>query len=287
MLSEQQIEFYRTEGYIVVHDLLDEAQLAQARGIVARLLEDARGVTAHTDIYDLEPDHRPDAPRVRRLKLPHRIDPFFRSLIAAPRILGVMRTLLGTADVRLAGSKINMKPPHGGSGVEWHQDWAFYPHTNDDLLAAGVMLDDCTVENGAMLVLPRTHRGPVLDHHADGRFCGAVDAALVDAARAVPCTGRAGSVSFHHVRLLHASADNRSARSRALLLYEVAAADAWPLLGVSDFDEFNGRLLSGSPSNMPRMVEAPVRIPLPAARHQGSIYENQKIVRERAQSRAG
>ena len=36
-----------------------------------------------------------------------------------------------------------MKAPEYGSPVEWHQDWAFYPHTNDDLLAVGVMLDDC------------------------------------------------------------------------------------------------------------------------------------------------
>ena len=44
-----------------------------------------------------------------------------------------------------------------GSPVEWHQDWAFYPHTNDDLLAVGVMLDDMELENGPLLVLPGTH----------------------------------------------------------------------------------------------------------------------------------
>jgi hypothetical protein len=62
---------------------------------------------------------------------------------------------------------------------------------------------------------------------------------------AVPVIGRAGSMSFHHVRALHGSALNTSNRSRNLLLYEVAAADAWSLLGVADFDEFNSRLLSG------------------------------------------
>ncbi len=263
MLTTEQIEFYRTHGYIIVPDLIGSDQLCQARAIIDRLLDGARGVRGHTDVYDLEPDHTPDTPRVRRLKLPHRIDPFFRNLIASQPILDVMKDLLGTPDVRLYGSKINMKPPRGGSGVEWHQDWAFYPHTNDDVLAAGVMLDDCSVENGAMLVLPDTHQGPIYDHHVDGRFCGAIDPNLVDASRAVPCMGRAGSVSFHHARTLHASADNRSQKPRALLLYEVAAADAWPLLGVSDYDEHTGRLLSGVESNMPRMTDVPVRLPLP------------------------
>ena len=45
-------------------------------------------------------------------------------------------------DLRLHGSKLNLKSPQYGSPVEWHQDWAFYPHTNDDILAIGVMLDD-------------------------------------------------------------------------------------------------------------------------------------------------
>ena len=61
-----------------------------------------------------------------------------------------------------------MKSAGYGSPVEWHQDWAFYPHTNDDVLATGIYLDDCDVDNGPLMVLPGTHRGPTFDHHADG-----------------------------------------------------------------------------------------------------------------------
>ena len=45
-------------------------------------------------------------------------------------------------NILLKSSKLNTKFEKGGSAVEWHQDWAFYPHTNDDVLAVGVMLDD-------------------------------------------------------------------------------------------------------------------------------------------------
>ena len=91
----------------------------------------------------------------------------------------------------------------------------------------------------------------------------------------MPLTGRAGSMSFHHVRSLHGSALNTSDRNRNLLLYGIAATDAWPLLGVGDFDEFNRALLSGAPTLEPRMTSLPVRLPLPPAAHEGSIYENQ------------
>ena len=91
----------------------------------------------------------------------------------------------------------------------------------------------------------------------------------------MPLTGSAGSMSFHHVRLLHGSAQNVSDRPRALLLYEYGAADAWPLMGVKDLADFDARLVTGEPSIVPRVTSAPVRMPLPAAIHQGSIYENQ------------
>ncbi len=95
----------------------------------------------------------------------------------------------------------------------------------------------------------------------------------------MPLTGHAGSMSFHHVRLLHGSAQNVSKLPRALLLYEYAAADAWPLMGVKDLAEFDGCLVSGAPSIEPRVTPVPVRMPLPAALNQGSIYENQTAAR--------
>jgi len=276
MISDRDVAFYREYGYLVVADVLERAMVDGLRRELAEILHGAREVAAHTDVYDLEPGHRPDAPRVRRIKTPHRFLPGFRELYRHPRLVQIVQKLLGPG-VRLHGSKINLKSPHYGSPVEWHQDWAFYPHTNDDLLAVGVMLDDCTPDNGPLLVVPRTHVGPVWDHHAEGYFCGAVDpvAAAGEIARAVPLLGRAGSMSFHHVRLLHGSAQNVSDQPRALLLYEYAAADAWPLMGVRDLADFDARLVAGPPSIAARLTPVPVRMPLPPAIHQGSIYENQ------------
>jgi hypothetical protein len=83
-------------------------------------------------------------------------------------------------------------------------------------------------------------------------------------------------MSIHHARALHGSAQNRSAKQRRLLLFEYAAADAWPLLGVADFTDFNARIVLGEASIVPRIRPAPVRMPLPPAKAQGSIYENQR-----------
>jgi len=283
-IDAQSLAQYRRDGYIIVEGLLDDLTRQRMKQVLAELIEGARAVSVHDDVYDLEPTHSAQQPRVRRIKKPHLVHPVFAEFMRSPRLLAVLSALLGPSGVRLHGSKLNLKAPEIGSPVEWHQDWAFYPHTNDDLLAVGVLLDDATEQNGPMMVLPGSHRGPTFDHHgSDGRFCGAMEPARdgLDFRAAKALIAPAGSCSFHHVRAVHGSAQNTSAHSRNLLLYEFAAADAFPLLGIPDWDEFNARLLVGEPTAVPRVVDCPVRMPLPPAANQGSIYENQTALQRR------
>ncbi len=282
MLTKAEIEQYRELGYLVVSGVFDAELLAEIRRAVDAIIADAGKVTTHTDVYDLEESHTQQAPRVRRIKTPHKHFPFFAELTRNPRITGVLAQLIGS-DLRLHGAKLNMKSAGYGAAVEWHQDWAFYPHTNDDVLATGLYLDDCDMANGPLLVVPGTHKGPVYDHHADGYFVGAMAPEIegLDYAKAVPLTGKAGSMTIHHARLVHGSALNTSSKPRRLLLHEYTAADAWPLMGVANFDEFNGRMVLGKPTIEPRLTGVPVRMPLPPAPFQGSIYENQRAAAKR------
>jgi len=280
MLDSRQVDFYREHGYVTVPDLLDASELAEVRREADRIVDGAQGVLADNEVYDFEDSHRPDRPRVRRIKEPHAVSPVFARLLRHPRLLSVYTALLGP-DVRLKTSKLNLKAAEYGAPVEWHQDWAFYPHTNDDLLALGLMLDDVDAENGPLLAIPGSHRGPTFDHHSNGVFCGAMDlaAAAIDPARAVRLTGRAGSASVHHVRLVHGSDLNRTPRPRRLLFYEMAAADAWPLCGTTtkftDLESFDAKIVAGTPTTLPRMRDIPIRIPLP--KHDlSSIYNAQK-----------
>jgi len=288
MISEKDVQTYKSDGVIVVPDILDAVTLSRVRSVIAELVAGSAKTLEHTDVYDLEPSHPAESPRVRRIKTPHKVHAVFDEIVRSPVVLDILKKLLGPG-LRLHGSKLNMKSAQYGSPVEWHQDWAFYPHTNDDVLAIGVLLDDCDLSNGPMLVTPGTHKREVWNHHGeDGCFAGLIDPDLIksEIECAVPCMGRAGSMSFHHVRALHGSAKNTSDRPRNLLLYEVAASDAWPLMGVKDFDEFNSRLLSGDPVVAPRMTNVPVRLPLPPAKRQGSIYETQSAAKKSYFTRA-
>ena len=283
MLTQAQIDEYNEIGAIVVPDVLTQDEVRELSDVTNEFVRKARGLTGHTDIYDLEDSHNPDNPRVRRIKAPHLHHPAYAALMRHPRIIKALQSLWGRPDIRFDTSKLNMKCAGFGAPVEWHQDWAFYPHTNDDLAAVGVMFDDMAMENGPLMIIPGSHKGPTFDHHADGVFCGAMDPSNhdVDFSTAIPLLGKAGSITIHHVRAVHGSAPNVSDRDRRLLLFQFRAADAWPLLGFpGGIEAYNALIVAGEPRE-PRLSPAPVRLPLPPATRQGSLYENQKGMKSR------
>ena len=283
MLTRVQIENYRNDGYLIVENVLGADEIEALRRVTDRLLDQARYVRGSDDVFDIGPGHSPATPRVRRIKHPNLVDPVYDEVLRHPAIHGIVEQLVGSSGIRYQETKLNVKAARSGEPVEWHQDWAFVPHTNDDLLAVGIPLDDMTVENGCLRVVTGSHRTDIFDHHADGLFVGAVDPEPIRKllGTAVPIEVEVGGISIHHVRALHGSAPNPSDRSRRLYLLEMGAVDAWPLMGVDDLEVFNGRIIRGHPTIEPRVEPVPVRIPLPR-RPAGSIYELQESVADSA-----
>ena len=165
MLSKSQVEFYRANGYVVVEGVLTSARIAALRAVADRSVEASRAVNTADEVFDLEPGHSSEAPKVQQVKDPAAIDETYGELVrqsSPPRSCRAARWAKHPAprveaehEVRRVRQPSRVAP-----------DWAFYPHTNDDLLAVGVAIDGMTVENGCLLVLPGSHKGPVLDHHA-------------------------------------------------------------------------------------------------------------------------
>lgn len=278
VLTQAQIEQYQRDGYVVLEDVLSPDELRQLRQVTDDYVEGSRKVTQHDSVYDLEPGHSAAQPRVRRIKHPHKQHAVYGNLVRQPTLVAALQDLWGP-DVRFHSSKLNLKSANFGSPIEWHQDWAFYPHTNDDLAAVGIMLDDCALENGPLLIMPGSHRGVIHDHHYEGRFCGAINPVTsgIDFSKAVPLTGKAGSVTIHHVRAVHGSAPNVSPIDRRLLFFQYGAGDAWPIFRVpTDIDAWNAKMVAGTASNQPRMTAVPLRIPLPSSTDSGSIYVRQQ-----------
>ena len=272
-LAASDVEHFHRAGWLVVEEVVTGAALDELRHVTDEFLNRARELDASDGPIDLSPDHTRESPQVRRIIDPDRHHPVYEAATRLPEVLDVVCDLLGP-DIRFDHSKLNCKPPGGGVPIEWHQDWAFYPQTNDSMLALSLMLDDCDLENGPLLVIPGSHKGPTWDHHFEGRFIGAIDPAVAefDESSALALVGPAGSVAIHHVRAVHGSADSISGRQRRLLNMNYAATATWPLMGLESvlamhepgIEGFHATTVRGSATFEPRMESLPVRIPLPS-----------------------
>jgi ectoine hydroxylase len=282
-LTEEQIRSYHRNGYVAVPHVIDAVRLTELRAVTDEFIERARAVTGSDALFDLDPRHTAAHPVLRRIKNPADNHPLYRWVAFNSPIPDIVAELLGP-DVKFHHSKLNLKGSHVGAPVEWHQDAAFYPHSNDDVLAVGLLLDDSTPNNGALAVLPGSHRGRVHSHYdAAGRFVGcmqAEDIRPLDRGDHVLLALPAGSIHIHHYRLIHWSAPNTSASERRLLINAYSAADA-----VDQGPDLTGSLLVGTivRGRRARAIRREAgEMPMPPDFRKGytSIYELQSTMGE-------
>ncbi|OLB13016.1 MAG: hypothetical protein AUH18_03095 [Candidatus Rokubacteria bacterium 13_2_20CM_69_10] len=276
-MTDAQVQSYQRDGYLAVRGVLDATQIGTLRRVTEALVGRSRAVTKSDALFDLDPRHTAAQPVLRRIKNPADNDPLYRWVTFESPIPDIVAQLLGPA-VRFHHSKLNMKGSLIGAAVEFHQDAAFYPHSNDDVLAVGLLLDDAA-DNGAMAVLPGSHRGPIYTHYdGQGRFVGCMrpdDVERLDTSRAVLLELPAGSIHIHHYRLVHWSAPNTSTRERRLLINSYAAADALSLVPDSTRSPLYGTLVRGTAPGMARRTAGDMPLPPDFSQGYTSIYELQ------------
>ena len=125
------------------------------------------------------------------------------------------------------------------------------------------MLDDMTPENGCLMAVPGSHRGPVYSLFDGERFTGFVAPATERSLRKreVPVHGSAGSVCLMHTRLAHGSEPNRSSAPRGLYICVYSAADAFPIARNPMPNRNEGMMVRGRPTRRARLAEATIELP--------------------------
>jgi ectoine hydroxylase-related dioxygenase (phytanoyl-CoA dioxygenase family) len=259
-LNPEELDAYWTNGYAFVEDALTPEQLASLVSDFDGWVEDSR---QHSEAYgetladrprfDLAPDHSSDKPVLRRIASPVEVSDAYLAVMRDNKALDAVAQLIGP-NIEFNNSKINAKQPGSSTEVKYHQDFMFQPHTNEDLVAVLFFLDDVTLENGPLNVVPGTHREALFDHWHDDVYTGAVSAE-VEASHvgdAVPIYGPAGSACLMHTRLLHGSAPNRSDRQRTLFISEYRAEDSKPLQVNHIPSRYQGEVVRGVRTNRVR-----------------------------------
>lgn len=259
-LNQAQIDAYWQDGYLVLPDALRPNQLAALTADFVTWRDQSRSIgEPHGETmdgrarFDVEPASADTPAALRRVASPIEIsDAYLDAMRTSPAVDAVAQ-LLGP-NVEFNNAKINSKQPGAATEVKFHQDFMFQPHSNEDLVAVLFFLDDVTVENGPLEVVPGSHRGPMFDHWHDGVFTGAVSPDVVDAecGDTVAATGVAGTACLMHTRLLHGSAPNQSDQPRTLFISEYRAEDAKPLQINHIPSRYDGEIVRGRRTNTVR-----------------------------------
>ena len=146
----------------------------------------------------------------------HDLDPVFERISRQPKIADLARAL-GFVHPLLLQSMYLFKQPHIGGEVGWHQDATYLHTTPATVTGFWIALDDADRDNGCLMALRGAHRGPLRErfHERDGELVtSTLDPTPWPEAEPVALEARRGTVVVLHGLLPHASAPNRSSRSR-------------------------------------------------------------------------
>ena len=201
-LSADQVEQFRTEGYLVVENLLDPARdldpvIAEYEGVLDRLaneLYEAGAISStfadlpfserlvavyresgkvHAQYFDFS---LPQAGITEQT--PFWTGPAVFATLRAPAILDAIESLIGPEIYSNPTQHVRLKPPEHLTPVDpatgriqlgatpWHQDNGVLLEDADesDIITVWFPLTDATIENGCLAVVPRSHENGLLTH---------------------------------------------------------------------------------------------------------------------------
>jgi ectoine hydroxylase len=221
-LTNEQIDAYRRDGFLVLPAQFDMAEVEALRAAFAR---DTEQPGNHLVVED-------GSDEVRAVYASHLRQDAFAALVRSPRMLEPALQLLGSA-AYVYQVKVNAKPAFLGDSWSWHQDFGAWQIADQlerpDLVNVAIFLDDVDEFNGPVIFLPGSHeqgtvRSGRRDEHRSKQHLDPDDialtpeqvAAISDRCGMVSAKGAAGSVVFFHPEIVHGSAANMSPHPRRL-----------------------------------------------------------------------
>lgn len=205
---------FKNNGFLVKKNLITQKEISKINKVVNEVISkekerkrsnnqnDTQSYDNYHFVYNSSSSKNQEILRLNNPQNRHKI---FYQLSRNKKIISIAKKLLG-GTVRFHLGKLNFKLPNKkkGSEIGWHQDWAFYPHTNDDLITVGIYLDDCYEKNGPLKIIKNSHKNRLYSHHnKENYFVGKIDTKKnkIGANNSVSITGTAGTVVFFSLQI--------------------------------------------------------------------------------------
>ncbi len=269
ILKKDQKDQFWKDGFLIIEDAVTDEELGDLRRVFEGWVEESRKFTEDygetldgRPRFDLQPGHTAEVPGLRRVQSPEEVSDVYANVMRNARTVDICAELIGPA-LKFHHGKVNSKLPGTATKIAFHQDFPFQPMTNDDIITCLLFIDDVTLENGPLEVVPGTHKGPLYSHWHNGVFTGSVSDEVFEEHKdnIVKCTGKAGSVCLMHASLLHGSAPNLSDHSRTLYISTYYAEDSIELSPNHLPSTFTHELVRGEATGRVRCSSYDMQLP--------------------------
>jgi ectoine hydroxylase-related dioxygenase (phytanoyl-CoA dioxygenase family) len=223
-LSEEQVKFYRENGYLAGVRLLNDEQIEVLRKELAELVDPAHPGNAL--FYEFNSNESADPQKILFHALgAWRISPGFHDLLWNPAFVVPAWQLL-EGPVRFWHDQLFYKPARHGGVVIWHQDYSYWTRTQPMAhLSCWIGLDDSTRENGCVHYVPGSHRWNLLPREDFANDMDTIQGVLSEEQKAEfhpkAIELKKGECSFHHPLMVHGSFENRTDRPRRAAVINV------------------------------------------------------------------
>jgi hypothetical protein len=226
VLGPEQVRSFVDDGFLVMPDLIAPAELEALKADACKI---ARGGYPCDSIQPLPADTS-DGQALRSILCihqPHYVSPVMLGFARHARVCAVLSQVTAAhlpwwdGSVKCMQTMLFVKPP-GFQGQAWHQDEIYIPTRDRSLIGAWIAIDDASIANGCLWVIPGSHRSgylyPQRPHGRAEEWDASGESFGFDDAGKVPVEVKAGSVVFFNGYLLHCSYKNRSSIYRRALV---------------------------------------------------------------------
>ncbi|HLK55548.1 MAG TPA: phytanoyl-CoA dioxygenase family protein [Chthonomonadaceae bacterium] len=254
MLTTDQLDFYRENGYVLARGLLTPDEAALYRRECHDLAE---RLSHHEDMDATWGAARAAVAEAKETKILHCHNVQFYSaaftrLLVNERLMDAASEIIGSPNVQLHHTKMFIKPPEKGSPFPMHQDAPYFPHDNHSMIAVILHFDDAPIEKGCVRVVPGSHKLGILEHSSEGGWH--LPFSEYPISSAVPCEAKAGDALFFSYLTIHGSGINTSQEARTTLLIQMRDPEDPPTKKVHE-SRGQGMMLRGvDPLSLPRGV---------------------------------
>lgn len=206
--TQEQINFYRDNGFVVLHDFLTAEELEIWREAVDDAITKRGKQRMANQDWQVDEESYYNKVFVQRVNL-WQDNEKIRRLIVDSRLGKLAATLNGVDGVRLWHDQALIKQPWANP-TGWHLDNPFWSWSSRDAISLWVALDDVTIQNGCLYFLPGTHKTARFDNASIGHNIGDIFKIYPEWAQieAVPTPMKAGSCSFHNGLIAHGAGPN-------------------------------------------------------------------------------